>query len=69
MCTNERLRVLKQRIAEESNKSWQQGFDDTVTLLIWELQELCPHVYKEETDDDDVVQCTCCQKLFEYRRA
>ena len=67
MCSNERLRVLKQRIEEASHKIAFDGYDE-VTPLVEELQMLCEHTNKKQYDDKYHV-CTCCGKLLEYKRA
>ena len=67
MCNNDRLRVLKSRIAEVVNKTEFDGQDE-LTDLIEELQTLCPHIEKKLYNNELYI-CTCCDKLFVYKRA
>ena len=67
MCNNDRLRVLKSRIAEVAGKIAFDGQDE-LTDLVEELQTLCPHIEKKLYDDELYI-CTCCDKLFVYKRA
>lgn len=67
MCNNERLRVLKLRI-EEAYKKIEFDGQDEATELLEELQTICPHIEKKLRDKDLYI-CTCCNKLFHYKRS
>ena len=63
MCDDDAIRELKQEIAEEEKKLTMDGYDKATVLREF-LRDICPHITKIDTDDSNIVQCSCCQKQF-----